>query len=66
MDLSQLERRTHNHIRYGTLGLFAALKAPTVHCLLLRHPRVHFPFTPTYASWLKPGGSLLWVAAPRR
>jgi transposase len=27
-------------------------KAPAVHRWLLRHPRVHFHFTPTYASWL--------------
>ena len=30
----------------------SAHRAPAVHRWLLRHPRVHFHFTPTYASWL--------------
>lgn len=34
------------------LDNLSAHKAPTVHRWLLRHPRVHFHFTPTYASWL--------------
>jgi len=29
-----------------------AHKAPVVHRWLLRHPRVHLHFTPTYAAWL--------------
>ncbi|MSO62434.1 MAG: IS630 family transposase [Acidobacteria bacterium] len=99
MDIGQPERRTHNHLRHGTLDLFAALnvatgavlarckqqhraldfvaflrdidasveagveihvvldnlsahKTPAVHRWLLRHPRFHFHFTPTYGSWL--------------
>ncbi len=27
-------------------------KTPDVHKWLLRHPRVHFHFTPTYGSWM--------------
>ena len=27
-------------------------KTPAVHAWLLRHPRVHFHFTPTYGSWM--------------
>ena len=34
------------------LDNLSAHKAPVVHRWLLRHPRVHFHFTPTYASWL--------------
>ena len=34
------------------LDNLSAHKAPTVHRWLLRHPRVHLHFTPTYASWL--------------
>lgn len=34
------------------LDNLSAHKAPAVHRWLLRHPRVHFHFTPTYASWL--------------
>jgi transposase len=34
------------------LDNLSAHKAPPVHRWLLRHPRVHFHFTPTYASWL--------------
>ena len=34
------------------LDNLSAHKAPTVQRWLLRHPRVHFHFTPTYASWL--------------
>jgi transposase/transposase-like protein len=99
MDVGQLERRTHNYLRHGTLDLFAALnvatgevltkctaqhraqdfvaflrdidasvepaldihvvldnlsahRAPPVQRWLVRHPRVQFHFTPTYASWL--------------
>jgi transposase len=94
-----LERRTHNYVRHGTLDLFAALnvatgkvlarckrqhrstdfvaflgeidesvppeldvhaiidnlsahKSPIVKRWLVRHPRFHLHFTPTYASWL--------------
>ena len=38
-------------------------KTPAIHRWLLRHPRVHFPFTPTSSSWmldLTPGG---WAGA---
>jgi transposase len=34
------------------LDNLSAHRAPTVHRWLLRHPRVQFHFTPTYASWL--------------
>jgi transposase/transposase-like protein len=34
------------------LDNLSAHKAPAVQRWLLRHPRVHFHFTPTYASWL--------------
>lgn len=34
------------------LDNLSAHKAPVVHRWLLRHPRVHFHSTPTYASWL--------------
>jgi transposase len=34
------------------LDNLSAHKAPPVHRWLLRHPRVHFHLTPTYASWL--------------
>ena len=34
------------------LDNLSAHKAPAVHRWVLRHPRVHFHFTPTYASWL--------------
>jgi transposase len=34
------------------LDNLSAHRAPAVHRWLLRHPRVQFQFTPTYASWL--------------
>lgn len=34
------------------LDNLSAHKAPAVHRWLIRHPRVHFHFTPTYSSWL--------------
>jgi transposase len=34
------------------LDNLSAHRAPVVHRWLLRHPRVHLHFTPTYASWL--------------
>jgi transposase len=34
------------------LDNLSAHRAPPVHRWLLRHPRVRFHFTPTYASWL--------------
>jgi len=34
------------------LDNLSAHRAPAVHRWQLRHPRVHFHFTPTYASWL--------------
>jgi transposase len=34
------------------LDNLAAHKAPPVHRFMLRHPRFHLHFTPTYASWL--------------
>jgi transposase len=58
MDLGQPERRTHNYVRHGTLDVHVVLdnlsahKAPPVQRWLVRHPRVQFHCTPTYASWL--------------
>ena len=34
------------------LDNLSAHKTPTVHKWLLRHPRFHFHFTPTYGSWM--------------
>ena len=34
------------------LDNLSAHKSPTVHAWLLRHPRFHFHFTPTYGSWM--------------
>ena len=109
MEIGQLERRTHNYVRNGTLDLFAALniatgevlarckpqhraqdfveflreieasvepalevhvvldnlsahRAPVVHRWLLRHPRFHLHFTPTYGSWLNLVERFLWPA----
>jgi transposase len=109
MQIGQLERRTHNSVRNGTLDLFAALdvatgevlarckpqhraqdfvaflreieasvepalgvhvvldklsahRAPVVHRWLLRHPRFHLHFTPTYGSWLNLVERFLWPA----
>lgn len=39
---------------------YATHKHPKVKLWLARHPRFHFHFTPTYSSWLEPGGDLLW------
>ena len=44
------------------LDNLSAHKAPAVHRWALRHPRVHFHFTPTYASVAEPGGTFLWAA----
>jgi DDE superfamily endonuclease len=41
------------------LDNLSAHRAPPVQRWLLRHPRVHFHFTPTCASWLNLGGTLL-------
>lgn len=46
---ASVERALAIHV---VLDNLSAHKAPTVHRWLLRHPRVHFHFTPTYASWL--------------
>ena len=43
----EAEREVH-----VVLDNLSAHKAPAVHRWLLRHPRVQFHFTPTYASWL--------------
>jgi transposase len=45
------ERRAGPEI-HVVLDNLSAHKAPAVQRWLLRHPRVHFHFTPTYASWL--------------
>jgi transposase len=44
-----VERKREIHVILDNLS---AHRAPAVHRWLLRHPRVHFHFTPTYASWL--------------
>jgi transposase len=44
-----VERQREIHVILDNLS---AHRAPAVHRWLLRHPRVHFHFTPTYASWL--------------
>ena len=43
----EAEREVH-----VVLDNLSAHKAPAVHRWLVRHPRFHFHFTPTYASWL--------------
>jgi transposase len=35
-------------------------KTPEIHRWLLRHPRFHLHFTPTYSSWANP----IWVNRP--
>jgi transposase/transposase-like protein len=46
---STVEPRLDIHV---VLDNLSAHRAPPVQRWLVRHPRVHFPFTPTYASWL--------------
>jgi transposase len=46
---STVEPTVDIHVVLDNLG---AHRAPPVQRWLLRHPRVHFHFTPTYASWL--------------
>ena len=46
---AQVEPELDLHV---VLDNLSAHKAPPVQRWLLRHPRVHFHFTPTYASWL--------------
>lgn len=46
-DAVETDREVH-----VVLDNLSAHKAPPVHRWLLRHPRFHFHFTPTYASWL--------------
>jgi transposase len=43
------------------LDNLSAHRAPPVQRWLLRHPRVHFHFTPTYASLAQSGGAVLWI-----
>jgi hypothetical protein len=64
--LSEDERRSHDYIRHGTTGLFAALntatgkvtgrlsahKAPVMQKWLIAHPRVRLHFTPAYSCWI--------------
>jgi transposase len=45
----RVEPELHVHV---VLDNLSAHKAPPVHRWLLRHPRFHFHFTPTYSSWL--------------
>jgi transposase len=44
------------------LDNLSAHRAPVVHRWLLRHPRVHLHFTPTYAILAQPRRTLLWLA----
>jgi len=46
---AQVEPDLDMHV---VLDNLSAHKAPVVQRWLIRHPRVHFHFTPTYASWL--------------
>ena len=46
---ASVEAGVEIHVVLDTLS---AHKTPAVHRWLLRHPRVHFHFTPTYGSWL--------------
>jgi transposase len=46
---TSVEPRLEVHV---VLDNLATHRAPVVHRWLLRHPRVHLHFTPTYASWL--------------
>ena len=64
LGLGYAEGITHDYIRYGTTTLFAALDIQSgvvltrasggivIRRSLVRRPRFHLHFTPTYASWL--------------
>lgn len=57
LDFVAFLRELDNNIEPGlevhvVLDNLSAHKAPAVHRWLLRHPRFHFHFTPTYSSWL--------------
>ena len=51
--LRDIDESVEPHLEvHVVLDNLSTHKAPAVHRGLLRHPRVHFHFTPTYASWL--------------
>jgi len=51
--LRELDERVEPELEvHVVLDNLSAHKAPPVHRWLLRHPRFHFHFTPTYSSWL--------------
>jgi hypothetical protein len=51
MDIGQPERRARDDVHVVRDNL-SSPRAPHVQRWLLRHPRVHFHCTTTYASWL--------------
>ena len=51
--MRQMERSVASELTiHVILDNYATHKHPNVKCWLARHPRVHFHFTPTSASWL--------------
>lgn len=51
--LREIEARVEPELEvHVVLDNLSAHRAPVVHRWLLRHPRFHLHFTPTYASWL--------------
>lgn len=51
--LRELDERVAPELEvHVVLDNLSAHKSPIVHRWLLRHPRFHFHFTPTYASWM--------------
>jgi transposase len=51
--LREIDERVEPELAvHVVLDNLSAHKSPTVQRWLLRHPRFHFHFTPTYASWL--------------
>ena len=51
--MRDLDASVEPHLEmHVVLDNLSAHKAPLVHRWLVRHPRVHFHFTPTYTSWL--------------
>jgi transposase len=51
--LRELDERVAPELKiHVVLDNLSAHKSPVVHRWLLRHPRFHFHFTPTYASWM--------------
>ncbi len=47
------------------LDNYSTHKTPLVLRWLVRHPRYHLHFTPTYSSWIKPGRALVLRAHPK-